>query len=57
MVEPDAVLEVSDGILDLGVAAMVGLQIQGVPADRGRYFRAMFMTLISDDGSLSDFQT
>ena len=26
-------------------------------ADRGRYFRAMFMTLISDDGSLSDFQT
>ena len=27
MVEPHAVLEVSDGILDLGVAAMVGLQL------------------------------
>ena len=27
MVETDAVLEVSDGILDLGVAAMVGLQL------------------------------
>ena len=31
MVQPHAVLEVSDGILDLGVAAMVGLQFQGVP--------------------------
>ena len=31
MVEPDAVLEVADGILDLGVAPMVGLEIQGVP--------------------------
>ena len=30
-VEPHAVLEVSDGILDLGVAAMVGLQCQGFP--------------------------
>ena len=28
MVEADAVLQVSDGILDLGVAAMVGLQFQ-----------------------------
>ena len=27
----------------------------GDTPDRGRYFRAMFMTLISDDGSLSDF--
>ena len=35
MVEPDAVLEVSDGILDLGVAAMVGLQFQGVPVPVG----------------------
>ena len=32
MVQADAVLEVSDGVLDLGVAAMVGLQIQGVPS-------------------------
>ena len=31
MVQSDAVLEVSDGILDLGVAAMVGLQLQGFP--------------------------
>ena len=30
MVQPHAVLEVSDGILDLGVAAMVGLQFQGL---------------------------
>ena len=31
MVEPHAVLEVADGVLDLGVAAMVGLQIQDIP--------------------------
>ena len=31
MVEPDAVLEVSDGILDLGVAAMVSLQFEQSP--------------------------
>ena len=29
MVQSDAVLEVANGILDLGVAAMVGLQFQG----------------------------
>ena len=29
MVQPHAVLEVANGILDLGVAAMVGLQFQG----------------------------
>ena len=28
MVESHAVLEIADGVLDLGVAAMVGLQIQ-----------------------------
>ena len=34
MIESDAVLEVANGILDLGVAAMIGLQFQGlsVPA-------------------------
>ena len=32
MVQPHAVLEVSDGILDLGVAAMVSLQFQGLPS-------------------------
>ena len=30
MVEPHAVLEIADGVLHLGVAAMVGLQVQGV---------------------------
>ena len=35
MVEPDTVLEVSDGVLDLGVAAMVGLQFQGFPVPVG----------------------
>ena len=30
MVEPDAVLEVANGVLDLGVAAMVGLEVQRV---------------------------
>ncbi len=35
MVEPDAVLEVSDSILDLGVAAMVGLQFEDVPVPVG----------------------
>ncbi len=31
-VEPDAVLQVADGILDLGVAAMVRLQFPSVPS-------------------------
>ena len=35
MVEFHAVFEVSDGILDLGVAAMVGLQLQGIPVPVG----------------------
>ena len=35
MVQPHAVLEVSDRILDLGVAAMVGLQFQGVAVSVG----------------------
>ena len=30
MIEPHAVLEVPDGVLDLGVAAVVGLQFQGI---------------------------
>ena len=30
MVEPHAVLEVADGVLDLGVATMVSFQFQGV---------------------------
>ena len=35
MVQPHAVLEVSDGVLDLGVSAMVGLEIQGIPVSIG----------------------
>ena len=35
MVEPDTVLEVADGILDLGVVAMVCLQFQGVAVPVG----------------------
>ena len=35
MVQPYAVLEVSYGVFDLGVAAMVGLQFQGVPVPVG----------------------
>ena len=39
MVESHAVLQVADGVLDLGVAAMVGLKVQGVAltvGDEGR---------------------
>ena len=35
MVQPHTVLEVSDGILDLGVAAMVGLQFEHPPVPVG----------------------
>ena len=31
VVQPDAVLEVAYGVVDLGVAAMIGLQFQGLP--------------------------
>ena len=35
MIEPDAVLQVADGVLDLGVAAVVGLQVQGISVPVG----------------------
>ena len=38
MVQPDAVLEVADRVLDLGVTALAGLQLQQLPgaiADEG----------------------
>ena len=35
MVQPDAVLEVSNGVLDLGVAAMVSLQFEQLPVPVG----------------------
>ena len=36
VIEPDAVLQVADGVLDLGVAAMVGLEVQGISVPVGR---------------------
>ena len=30
MIEAHAVLQVADGVLDLGVAAMVGLEVPGI---------------------------
>ena len=35
MIESHAVLEISYGVLDLGVAAMIGLQLQGVAISIG----------------------
>ena len=35
MVEPHAVLQVPDGILDLGVATVVGLKVQGLALSIG----------------------
>ena len=35
VIEPDAVLQVADGVLDLGVAAMVGLEVQGISVPVG----------------------
>ena len=35
MVQPHAVLELADGVLDLGVAAMIGLQLQGIALSVG----------------------
>ena len=35
VVQPDAVLEVPDGVLDLGVAPMISLQLQGLPVPVG----------------------
>ena len=35
VVQTDAVLEVSNGVLDLGVAAVVGLQFQGLSVPVG----------------------
>ena len=35
MIQPHAVLQVSNGVLDLGVAAVIGLQLQGFPVPVG----------------------
>ena len=49
MVQPDAVLEVSDGILDLGVAAVVGRQCQGLPLPVGD---AAVIAVAGEEGQL-----
>ena len=49
MVETDAVFEVSDGILDLGVAAMVGLQFEGLPISVGD---EAVIAVIGEEGQL-----
>ena len=49
MVQPDAVLEVSYGVLDLGVAAMVSLQFEHFPVPVGD--EAM-MALDGEEGHL-----
>ena len=49
MVEPHAVLQIADGILDLGVAAMVGLQCQGVPVSVGD---AIVIAVVGEEGRL-----
>ena len=49
MVEPDAVLEVANGILDLGVAPMVGLQFQGCPVPVGD---AAVIAVVDEEGQL-----
>ena len=35
VIEPDAVLQVADGVLDLSVAAMVSLEVQGISVPVG----------------------
>ena len=49
VVEAHAVLEVANGILDLGVAAMVGLQCQGCPVPFGD---AGVMAVSGEEGQL-----
>ena len=49
MVQSDAVLEVSDGVLDLGVAAMVGFQFQGLPLPVGD---AAVIAVAGEEGQL-----
>ena len=49
VVQPDAVLEVADGILDLGVAAMVGLQFQGFPVSVGD---ETVIAVVDEEGAL-----
>ena len=51
MVQPHAVLEVANGILDLGVAAMVGLQCQGFPVPVGD---EAVIAVVGEEGQLAD---
>ena len=49
MVQSNAVLEVADGILDLGVAAMVGLRFQGCPVPVGD---EAVISVVDEEGQL-----
>ena len=49
MIQPHAVLEVPDGVLDLGVAAVVGLQLQGFPVPVGD---AAVIAVAGEEGQL-----
>ena len=49
VVEAHAVLEIADGVLDLGVAAMVGLQFQGVAVAVGD---AAVIAVVDEEGQL-----
>ena len=50
MVEPHAVLQVADGVLNFGVAAMVGLQFQGVALPVGD---AAVIAVAGEEGRLA----
>ena len=49
MIQPHAVLEVADGVLDLGVARMVGLKVQGISIPVGD---AAVIAVAGEEGQL-----
>ena len=49
MIQPHVVLDVSNGVLDLGVAAVVGLQLQGFPVPVGD---AAVIAVAGEEGQL-----
>ena len=53
MVQPDAVLEVADGVLDLSVASMAGLQFQGIPLPAGD---EAVIAVVGEEGQLRDWR-
>ena len=49
MIQPHVVLDVSNGVLDLGVAGVVGLQLQGFPVPVGD---AAVIAVAGEEGQL-----